>query len=162
MVSIDTFDWSSLRTLVVHPKMSSAVMVATVFVTVFSSNLALGVTVGVLLSGVFFTFKVARLLRVEKEVDAQAGRLTYRVSGQVFFASADIFIEAFDIQDAVGMTVLIDVSEAHFWDITAVGALDKVVQRFNVHGIRVDVVGLNQASSTLIGNLDGSMKLNGV
>jgi SulP family sulfate permease len=159
MVSIDTFDWSSLRTVVVHPKTSSAVMVATVLVTVFSANLALGVTVGVLLSGVFFTFKVARLLRVKTEKDASTNRLTYRVSGQVFFASADVFVEAFDIQDASDMTVLINVSEAHFWDITAVAALEKVVQRFKAHGIPVDVVGLNQASSTLIGSLDGSMKL---
>jgi SulP family sulfate permease len=161
MVSIDTFDWSSLRSVVVHPKMSSAVMVATVLVTVFSSNLALGVTVGVLLSGVFFTFKVARLLRVETTTDAQAGRVSYRVSGQVFFASADIFIEAFDIQDAVGMMVLIDVTEAHFWDITAVAALDKVVQRFKLHDIPVDVVGLNQASSALIGSLDGAIEPKG-
>ncbi|MEZ2221805.1 SulP family inorganic anion transporter [Rhizobium sp. RCC_161_2] len=159
MVSIDTFDWSSLRAVVIHPRMSSAVMVATVLVTVFSTNLALGVTVGVLLSGVFFTSKVARLLRVETEKDASAGRLTYRVSGQVFFASADVFIEAFHIQDVSGMTVLIDVSEAHFWDITAVAALDKVVQRFKAHGISADVVGLNQASSTLIGRLQGSPKL---
>jgi SulP family sulfate permease len=154
MVSIDTFDWSSLRSVVIHPKMSSAVMVATVLVTVFSSNLALGVTVGVLLSGVFFTFKVARLLRVETRTDEQAGRVSYRVSGQVFFASADIFIEAFDIPGAEGKTVLIDVSEAHFWDITAAAALDKVVQRFKRHSIPVEVTGLNQASSSLIGSLD--------
>ena len=158
MVSIDTFDWSSLRSVVVHPKMSSAVMVATVIVTVFSSNLALGVAVGVVLSGVFFTFKVARLLRVATENDAQTGRITYRVSGQVFFASADIFIESFDIQAAKGTTVLIDVTQAHFWDITAVAALDKVVQRYRVHDIAVDVVGLNQASSALIVSLDGGLE----
>lgn len=159
MVSIDTFDWSSLRTMVVHPKMSSAVMVATVLVTISTSNLALGVTVGVLLSGVFFTFKVARLLRVDVEIDTKAGRLIYRVSGQVFFASADLFVEAFDIRDAAGKTVLIDVSEAHFWDITAVAALDKVVQRFKTHGIAADLAGLNQASSTLIGRLDNQAVL---
>ena len=80
------------------------------------------------------------------------------MSGQVFFASADIFIEAFDIQEAEGMTVLIDVSDAHFWDITAVAALDKVVQRFKLHDIAVEVAGLNQASSALIGSLDGGME----
>lgn len=159
MVSIDTFDWSSLRSVIVHPRVSSAVMIATVLVTVLSSNLALGVAVGVVLSGVFFTFKVARLLRVEPVVDAAAGRLTYGVSGQVFFASADIFVESFDIEDASGMAVLIDVSQAHFWDITAVDALDKVVDRFKVHGIAVDIFGLNEASTTLIGSLNGSMKL---
>jgi len=157
MVSIDTFDWSSVRTLVVHPKMSSAVMVVTVIVTVFSANLALGVTVGVLLSGVFFTFKVARLMRVDIQADAAAGKLTYRVSGQIFFASADAFIESFDINDALEMHVLIDVSQAHFWDITAVAALEKVVQRFKAHNITVDVAGLNEASSTQIGNLDSAV-----
>jgi len=103
-------------------------------------------------------FKVARLLRVETENDAQTGRITYRVSGQVFFASADIFIESFDIQAAKGTTVLIDVTQAHFWDITAVAALDKVVQRYGVHDIAVDVVGLNQASSALIVSLDGGLE----
>ncbi|UJW75927.1 SulP family inorganic anion transporter [Rhizobium sp. SL42] len=159
MVSIDTFDWSSLRAVVIHPKMSSAVMVATVIVTVFTANLALGVFVGVLLSGVFFTFKVARLLRVETLSDAAANCVTYRIYGQIFFASADVFIDAFDIEDAIGMTAVIDLSEAHFWDITAVAALDRVVQRFKSHGIGVEVFGLNQASATLIGSLDGGERL---
>lgn len=152
MVSIDTFDWSSLRAVVVHPRLSSSVMVMTVLVTVFSANLALGVAVGVVLSGVFFTFKVASLLRVE--VDHDENRITCRVSGQVFFASADVFIESFDIQAAHGKIVRIDLAEAHFWDITAVAALNKVVQRYRSHGINVGVTGLNRASATLIDSLD--------
>ncbi len=159
MVSIDTFDWSSLKTVVVHPKISSVVMVATVIVTVLSANLALGVAVGVLLSGVFFTFKVARLLRVETDGDETARRVTYRVSGQVFFASADVFVDAFDIEEATGMAAVIDVSQAHFWDITAVAALEKVVERFTKHGVTVDVLGMNEASSTLIDQLSGAPKL---
>ncbi|KQS95093.1 MULTISPECIES: SulP family inorganic anion transporter [unclassified Rhizobium] len=159
MVSIDTFDWSSLRTLVTHPRMSSAVMLVTVIVTVFSANLALGVTVGVLLSGVFFTFKVARLMRVEVETDVAAAKRTYRVSGQIFFASADAFIESFTLDETDGTRVLIDVSQAHFWDITAVAALEKVVQRFKANGIPADVSGLNEASSTLIGSLDNGLSL---
>ncbi|WP_158806951.1 SulP family inorganic anion transporter [Beijerinckia sp. L45] len=154
MVSVDTFDWSSLRTLIAHPKVSSVVMMATVLVTVASSNLALGVTVGVILSGVFFAFKVASLLRVETETDAAKSRLTYRVSGQVFFASADIFVDAFAIADAAGMGVQIDVSQAHFWDVTAVAALDKVVERFKAHAVAVEVIGINAASSTLMERLE--------
>lgn len=159
MVSIDTFDWSSVKTLIVHPKMSSVVMVVTVIVTVLSSNLALGVAVGVLLSGVFFTFKVARLLRVETVKDEPARRLTYRVSGQVFFASADVFVDAFDIEEANEMTVLIDISQAHFWDITAVAALEKVVDRYKQHDIPVTVVGVNEASATLIESLGSGASL---
>jgi len=160
MVSIDTFDWASLRTVVAHPRVSSIVMLATVLVTVATSNLALGVMVGVLLSGVFFAFKVAGLLNVEAIPDRAAGRLTYRARGQVFFASADLFIDAFDVREATDMNVIIDVSEAHFWDITAVAALEKVVQRFRTHGIAVEVLGLNQASSTLIERLDKTSDFN--
>ena len=85
--------------------------------------------------------------------------MTYRVSGQVFFASADIFVAAFDIEEAEGMTVLIDVSHAHFWDVTAVAALDKVVDRFKSHSIAAEVVGMNEASATLITDLNGSSVL---
>jgi sulfate permease, SulP family len=160
MVSIDTFDWSSLRTLVTHPKVSSAVMVATVAVTIATANLAAGVAVGVVLSGVFFAFKVSRLLAVTRTRDEAGQRLVYTVSGQVFFASADAFIEGFDTRDADGMDrVLIDVSAAHFWDVTAVAALDKVVGRFKAQNIAVEVAGVNQASTTLIERLDRSVVL---
>ncbi len=154
MVSIDTFDWSSLRAIVIHPKMSSTVMLATVAVTVATSNLAMGVAVGVLLSGVFFAFKVARLMDVTLEPAAVDGQSTFRVTGQVFFASADLFVDAFDVAEFAGKSVVIDVSRAHFWDITAVAALDRVVARFRAQGASVDVRGMNRASSTLVETLD--------
>ena len=157
MVSAETFDWNSLRTVVRHPRLSSAVMLATVAVTIASHNLAAGVGVGVLLSGVFFAFKVSHMLdvQVHDEADdersgAALGQRTWRVSGQVFFASADAFIEAFDVLGAEGRPVVIDVTHAHFWDITAVAALDKVVQRLRHHGCTVQVLGLNEASGVLI------------
>ena len=161
MVSIDTFDWSSVRTVLTHPKVSSAVMLATVAVTVATANLALGVAVGVLLSGVFFTFKVAGLLHVAQERQPGTGRLVYLVSGQVFFASAEAFVDSFDVrattEEPAG--VLLDVSEAHFWDVTAVAALDKVVARFKAHGVAIHVEGVNRASATLIERLDRTSAL---
>lgn len=160
MVSIDTFDWSSLRTVLVHPRLSSAVMISTVIVTVFTANLALGVAVGVLLSGVFFTAKVARLLHIRTE--QSDGNVTYTVSGQVFFASADAFIEAFDVVAAEGSSVVIDLTHAHFWDITAIAALDKIVGRFRAHAVPVTVRGINEASATLIEKLDGNAALKDV
>ncbi len=156
MVSASTFDWKSLGTLVRHPRLSSAVMLATVVVTIATHNLAAGVAVGVLLSGVFFAVKVSHMLAVRAEDDAATGLRTWRVSGQVFFASADAFIEAFDILGAEGRAVRIDVTDAHFWDITAVAALDKVVQRLRHHGCTVEVVGLNAASAVLIDRLGPS------
>ena len=154
MVSAETFDWKSLRTLVRHPRLSSAVMLATVVVTVASDNLAAGVAVGVLLSGVFFAVKVSQLLDVRCSDDEATGSRTWQVTGQVFFASADAFIEAFDVLGAEHRRVTIDVSRAHFWDITAVAALDKVVQRLRHHGCEVEVLGLNAASAVLIDRMD--------
>ena len=150
MVSAETFDWKSLRALVRHPRLSSAAMLATVAVTLASHNLAAGVAVGVLLSGVFFAVKVSQMLEVRCTDDDAAGTRTWLVSGQVFFASADAFVEAFDVLGAEHRRVTIDVAHAHFWDITAVGALDKVVQRLRHHGCTVEVLGLNTASAVLM------------
>ena len=156
MVSAETFDWKSLGTVVRHPRLSSAVMLATVAVTLATHNLAAGVGVGVVLSGVFFAFKVSRMLSVQVHDDGATGLRTWRVSGQVFFASADAFIEAFDVRSVAGRPVCLDVTQAHFWDITAVAALDKVVQRLRHHGCTVQVVGLNGASAVLIDRMGAS------
>jgi SulP family sulfate permease len=150
MVSISTFDWSSLRTLLTHPKTSSMVMLATVATVVATSDLAIGVLVGVLLSGVFFAHKVTRLLAVDTRHDPAHNHLTYTVRGQIFFASADLFIEQFTLPDPPPASILIDLTHAHFWDITAVGALDTVLTRLRHPGTTVDVAGLNDASTTLI------------
>jgi SulP family sulfate permease len=149
MVSIGTFNWDSLRKLREHPPSSSVVMVATVLVTVFTHDLAKGVFVGVLLSGIFFAHKVSRVLRIDRSSSEDGRMRTYRVTGQVFFASTERFAAAFDFKEVVD-SVRIDVSRAHFWDITAVSALDKVVLKFKREGTEVEVVGLNEASTTLV------------
>ena len=149
MVSISTFSWGSLRDLARHPKVSGIVMVATVLVTVATHDLAAGVAVGVLLSGVFFAFKVTRLMQVAVDYDPASDTRLYRVSGQIFFASADIFADRFDLRDTARQ-VRIDLAQAHLWDVTAVGALEDVVAKLRRHGIAVEVIGLNAASAILV------------
>ncbi len=149
MVSIGTFSWDSIRKLGSHPPSSSIVMLATVAVTVATHDLAQGVLVGVLLSGIFFAHKVGRVLRIDRSIDAQGQVRRYDVVGQVFFASSETFTAAFDFKEVVPR-VVIDVGRAHFWDITAVGALDKVVMKFRRAGTAVEVLGLSAASATLV------------
>lgn len=151
MVSVDTFDWRSLGGLVRHPRSSSLVMLATVAVTVLTTNLALGVGIGVILSGLFFAFKVARMTQVTP--DAQGDRVVYRVEGQVFFASADAFVDAFDIGLAEGREAVIDLGAARLWDITSIGALEKVLERFAANGIPTRLTGLDEASLGFIRRL---------
>jgi len=149
MVSIGTFNWGSIKNLREHPKSSSVVMIATVVVTVATHDLAMGVLTGVLASGFFFAHKVGRLLHIRSLAEDEGRARTYTILGQVFFASADRFTNAFDYKEVIDK-VRIDVSRAHFWDITAVSALDKVVLKFRREGTEVEVIGLNEASATMV------------
>lgn len=76
----------------------------------------------------------------------------YTVTGQVFFASSESFLAGFDFKEVL-QSVVIDVSRAHFWDLTAVGALDKVVLKFRREGTVVEIIGMNEASATLVDKL---------
>lgn len=149
MVSIGTFNWESLREFKTHPMSFNVVMLATVITTVFTHNLAYGVLVGVLLSSLFFANKIGQFLSILNELDDENNTRYYYVQGQVFFSSTTQFLNSFDTKEALDQ-VVIDVSQAHFWDVTAVDTLDKLVIRFQREGIDVKVVGLNSASRTII------------
>ena len=149
MVSIGTFNWQSIREFKTHPMSFNIVMLATVLTTVFTHNLAYGVLVGVLLSALFFANKIGQFLSVYSEYDEANNARYYYVHGQVFFASTSQFISSFDTKEALD-SLHIDVTHAHFWDVTAVDTLDKLVMRLQREGIDVKVVGLNSASRTLI------------
>ncbi len=149
MVAIGTFSWTSFRNLRAHPKSSSVVMLATVAMTVGTHDLAKGVLVGVLLSGFFFAHKVGRIFHASSLTEDEGRIRTYTITGQVFFASAERFVNAFDYKEVIDK-VRIDVSRTHFWDITAVSALDKVVIKFRREGTEVEVIALNEASTTMV------------
>ncbi|PIA67049.1 SulP family inorganic anion transporter [Ectopseudomonas toyotomiensis] len=149
MVSIGTFSWDSLRNLKNHPLSTNIVMVVTVIVVVATHNLAFGVLAGVLLAALFFANKVGHYMHVGSTIDDEGMSRTYKVTGQVFFSSADKFVDTFDFKEALDK-VTIDLTHAHFWDITAVAALDKVVIKFRREGTEVEVLGLNEASATIV------------
>lgn len=149
MVAIGTFSWDSLLKIKSHPLSTNIVMVATVIVVVATHNLAIGVFVGVLLASLFFANKVSHFMIIKGEANAAMTERSYTVIGQVFFASADKFREAFDFKEVLER-VIIDLSAAHFWDITAVSALDKVVIKFRREGTQVQIIGMNAASATIV------------
>ena len=149
MVSIGTFSWVSIRDLRKNPMSSNIVMISTVVVVVATHNLAIGVFVGVLLASLFFAHKIGRFMVVKADPDPELGAQTYQVIGQVFFASSEQFISAFDFKEAVEQ-VVIDLSLAHFWDVTSVAALDKVVIKFRREGAEVTIHGMNEATETVV------------
>ncbi|SIT69318.1 sulfate permease, SulP family [Ectothiorhodosinus mongolicus] len=153
MVSIGTFNWSSIKNMKRHPLSTNIVMLSTVGVTVFTHNLALGVLTGVLLAALFFANKVSQFMFVGADTDElpdeKTLHRTYRVHGQVFFASVEKFMAAFDYREDLDK-VTIDLSRAHFWDISSVAALDKVVVNFRREGTEVEIIGMNQATATIV------------
>lgn len=153
MVSLSTFNWRSLRNLGTHPAASSVVMVGTVVVTVLTHDLARGVLTGVILSAIFFARKVGKALDIDSSLSADGRVRTYTVRGQVFFASSDAFAELFDFNEHDIDEVHLDVSDAHFWDLTAVGAFEKVMSKFRRAGKRIEIVGMNEASAALVRQL---------
>ena len=152
MVSIGTFSWSSIKNLREHPRSSSIVMLATVFFVIYTHNLAIGVLVGVLLSGIFFAWKISQIFRVRTTISPDGRHRTYVVEGQLFFASVEDFMKAFDFREAPEK-VTIDVTRAHIWDISSVAALDMAVLKFRREGAEVDILGMNEASETIVDRL---------
>lgn len=149
MVSVGTFNWNSIKELQTNPTSASAVMVATVIVVVWTHNLAFGVFTGILIGSLFMAQRLSQFMYIESDYNDETDTRTYQVVGQVFFNSSDRFIGFFDFKEAVDK-VIIDVHRAHFWDITGVAALDKVVIKLRREGADVSIVGLNEASETLL------------
>jgi SulP family sulfate permease len=152
MVSIGTFSWRSVKNLRDHPKSSSFVMIATVATVIFSHNLAIGVGVGVLLSGIFFAWRVSRNFAVTTVASEDGRERTYTVTGQLFFASSEDFMKAFDFKEALDK-VTIDLTAAHIWDLSSVAAIDMAVLKFRRDGAEVELKGINDASRTLVDKL---------
>lgn len=149
MVSIGTFDWGSIKKLKTLPLSTNIVMLSTVGVTVGTHNLAAGVFTGVLLASLFFANKISHFMYCETSYSEDNTIKTYKFVGQVFFNSSDKFYKTFDFKELIDK-VIIDVTRAHFWDISAVYALDKAVIKLRREGAEVEVVGQNEANATII------------
>ncbi|MFZ0330160.1 MAG: SulP family inorganic anion transporter, partial [Acinetobacter bohemicus] len=147
MVSFTTFNWDSVRNFSKHPKQSNLVMLTVVVVVLATHNLALGVLLGVLLSALFLINKLEHEVKVQSQLINNTRH--YSISGQIFFSSSDKFFQFFDFKENISK-VEIDLTHAHIWDITSVNMLNNVVQKFKAQNIEVNIIGLNEASSTLV------------
>lgn len=147
MVAFTTFNWESVKNFSKHPKQSNIVMLTVVIIVLSTHNLALGVIAGVLLSALFMINKLESEVKVQSELEHN--KRVYMVKGQIFFSSSDKFYRFFDFNEKINI-VEIDLTHAHIWDITSVNMLANVVSKFESKNIQVNVIGLNEASSTLI------------
>lgn len=148
MVAFTTFQWVAIKQFSKHPLEFNTVMIAVIIVVLATHNLALGVFVGVLLSALFFINKLERTIHVYTYLNTVNSR-SYIISGQIFFSSTEKFYQFFDFKEKLEHVEL-DLTHAHIWDVTSVNMLNNVIQKFKAQNIDVTVIGLNEASSTLI------------
>ena len=156
MVSISTFDWSSVRNLHKVPRTDAAVMVVTVVTVVLTNDLSKGVLAGVLLSAIFFAAKISKV-KVNSYFAIDGKKKIYKVEGQIFFASVTDFLDKFDFQEDI-KEVDIDLTNAHLWDDSAIGALDKIESKFEQNNVKIKYVGLNDESRQLKNRIGGLTK----
>jgi SulP family sulfate permease len=158
LVSISTFDWHSVApsTLRRMPAGETLIMLVTVAGTVATHNLAFGVGLGVLTAMAVFARRVAHLVDVVRVADPDESTAIYSVTGELFFASDQEFIDAFDFAGDPP-NVIIDMSRAHLWDASAVAALDAIETHYSRHGVRVEITGLNRHSEALHTTLSGQL-----
>ncbi|CAN5525370.1 SulP family inorganic anion transporter [soil metagenome] len=160
MVSVATFDWHSIRpsTLRRMPIGETLVMVATVAVVVITHNLAIGVIIGVIAAMIIFALRVAHFATVERAIDEEAAvpTVNYTVVGELFFASSNDLTTQFEYADDPDR-VVIDMSNSHIWDASTVAALDAITTKYEKHGKRVIIQGLNDASSAMHVRLAGRL-----
>jgi SulP family sulfate permease len=143
-VSIATFDWHSVRTLRRMPRSETAVMLVTVAVVLATSNLAIGVAVGVLVACVLFARRVAHLVTVTA-TDEPDGSRRYVVHGALFFASTNDLVGRFDYAGDPDR-VVVDLSGAHVWDASSVAVLDAVEHKYATRGKTVEITGLTDVT----------------
>ncbi len=160
MVSVGTFDWHSVQpsTLRRMPRSETAVMLATVVVTVLTHNLAIGVVVGVLTAMTLFARRVAHLTRTERELveDEHGAVARYRVTGELFFASSNELYTQFDYAGDPDR-VEIDLSDSHVWDASTVASLDAITTKYARKGKQVAITGLNASSAERHDRLSGRL-----
>ncbi|HCM80932.1 MAG TPA: sodium-independent anion transporter [Corynebacterium stationis] len=160
MVSVGTFDWHSIKpsTLKRMPKSETAIMVITVAVVVATSNLAIGVVVGVFAASVMFVRRVAHLIEVRREVKAEGDQQVayYTVQGQLLFASSNDLTTLFEYT-ADPEHIVIDLSQSHIWDASTVAALDTIQTKYRQHDKTVEFVGMNEFTTAFHSRLTGEL-----
>lgn len=160
MVSVGTFDWHSIKpsTLKRMPKSETAIMVITVAVVVATSNLAIGVVVGVFAASVMFVRRVAHLIEVRREVEAEGDQQVayYTVQGQLLFASSNDLTTLFEYT-ADPEHIVIDLSQSHIWDASTVAALDTIQTKYRQHDKTVEFVGMNEFTTAFHSRLTGEL-----
>ncbi len=146
IVVIGTFEWTSLRLWNKIPK-SDFMIIAIVSAVTVTHDLAIAVTIGVVISALVFAWKKSQ--RISAEIKEGDGIKTYILDGPIFFGSVtsfkNIFTPAKDPKK-----VIIEFQNARVYDHSALEAINSISEKYKELGKFLTIKHLSKECQTLI------------
>lgn len=158
MVAIGTFEWVSFRIINKYPKSDIFVGMLVALITVLIHNLALAVLIGVVVSALLFAWDSAKRIRARKRID-EKGVKHYEIYGPLFFGSVKMFNDKFDVLNDPN-EIMIDFKESRIVDMSAIGAVNKLTERYSKVGKKVYITNLSGSSHKLLIKADKMINVN--
>lgn len=152
MVAIQTFQWVTFRIIRKMPVSDILVGVVVTLITILLHNLALAVLVGVLISALVFVWDHAKQITVVKTFNEE-GNTVYAVQGTLFFGSTATFLEAFELAKDTDL-VMLDFRNSRVADMSGIGALQNVVEKYEKAGKKMVLLNLNAESVSKLKKAD--------
>ncbi|WP_052253457.1 SulP family inorganic anion transporter [Staphylococcus shinii] len=149
MVSVGTFNWRSFKFIKKAPRTDALVMILTVAIVLITSNLALGVIVGIIVSALCFATKISNISVQYEEINHA---IHYNIKGQIFFVSIDSLMNQLDLE-LHDKTIYLNFKEAHLWDDSAVNAIDTLIENYHKKNNKIYVQHLNKDSRKIVNEL---------
>lgn len=126
MVVIGTFEWESLKLGKKVPSRDILIIIIVTGVTVWH-DLALAVTIGIILSALIFAWEKGKQITVTTKIDKEGTKI-YELNGSIFFASITAFKEKFDfINDPDN--IIMDFANARVMDHSAIEAINSIAEK---------------------------------
>ncbi len=129
MVSIGTFEFSSVKRLKHMPKSDAFVLIVVTIITVLE-DLAVAVIAGIIISALVFAWNHAKILARTKQED---GKKIYELDGPLFFGSVTSFNEQFSVEEDPD-EVIIDFKSARVMDSSGAEAIDSITEKYKQAG----------------------------
>ena len=139
MVSIGTFEFSSLKRIRHMPKSDAFVLVTVTIITIFE-DLAVAVIAGIIISALVFAWEHAKIFA---HTSTEDGKKIYELDGPLFFGSVTSFNEQFNPQEDPE-EVIVDFKKARVMDSSGAEAIDALTEKYKKEGKKLTLRHLSE------------------
>ncbi len=157
-VALRMGEWHEIKRLRLMP-LSDAVVLLTTFVLTVIFDLVIAVEVGMVLAAILFIKRVSETTEVSQVFETDVlespeqnmngkeipeGVLVYRIFGPFLFGAAEKMQDAIERVEKLPTVLILRLHLVPAMDVTALNALESVIERFEQHGSTVILSGLHR------------------